>query len=77
MLRNLVTELNAHAHIGHTSKERLKHRLVLISISIRRKVRENSSQLVTSDEGPIRTDHDVVSEGEIAQGQQLAHRRYF
>ena len=41
MLRNLVAELNAHADIGHTAKERLKHRLVLVSISIRRKVRED------------------------------------
>src|ERR1700733_2555535 len=48
-----------------------------VAISIRHKVRENSSQLVTSAEGPIRTEHDVVSEREIAQGQQLAHGRYF
>ena len=77
MLGNLVAELNAHADIGNTAKQRLKHRLVLVAIAVRGKVREDPSQLVTSDERPVGAHHDVVPNGEIAQRQQLAHRRYF
>jgi hypothetical protein len=66
MLGNLVPELNPHADIGNTAKQCFKHRLVLIAISIRRKVGENTSQFVTSDESPIGANHDVVSKGEIA-----------
>jgi hypothetical protein len=66
MLGNLVPELNPHADIGNTAKQCFKHRLVLIAISIRRKVRENASQLVASDKRPIGAHHDVVAKGKIA-----------
>ena len=42
LLGDLVAELNPHAHVGNTAKQRLEHRLGLVAIAVCRKVREDA-----------------------------------
>jgi hypothetical protein len=61
VFRDLIPELNTHAHVRYTPEQSFKLRLRIVAVAVVSEVRQNSLEFVPSDEGSIGTDHNAVA----------------